>query len=72
SFLRALAVAREPLYAAVADLRFDTDRLAPAEAATRLATILIARWQRGAPAALGQTQGPAQTTPGADTLRKPA
>ena len=74
SFLRALALAREPLYAAVSDLRFDTDRLAPTEAATRLARILTEHWQRGAAAAFEQAQESAQASarPVADPFRKPA
>lgn len=72
AFLRALAVAREPLYAAVADLRFDTGHQSPAEAATRLARILAAHWQRAA--APDPATGPAQATAGtaADPIRKPA
>lgn len=45
--LRELAVIREPLYAQIADLQFDTGRLTAAEAATRLAHVLESRWQRG-------------------------
>lgn len=44
--LRQLAVVREPLYAEVADLRFDTLGMAPAEAAAALAQLLASRWQR--------------------------
>ena len=44
--LRRLAGTREPLYAEVADLRFDTDALAPAEAANRLGHLLETCWQR--------------------------
>lgn len=49
--LRELAQVREPLYAEVADLRFDTTRLGAADAAAALATVLAERWQRGAVAA---------------------
>jgi shikimate kinase len=45
--LRRLALQRDPLYAEVADLRFDTAGLSPATAATQLAGLLEARWQRG-------------------------
>jgi len=45
--LRQLAIVREPLYAEVADLRFDTTGLAPGEAAARLGRLLDERWQRG-------------------------
>ena len=48
--LRRLATAREPLYAEVADLRFDTDGLAPMEACARLGHLLDDRWRRGAAA----------------------
>lgn len=44
--LHDLAASRAPLYAEVADLRFDTDRLTAAEAATRLAMLLDRQWQR--------------------------
>lgn len=49
--LRRLAAEREPLYAAVADLVFDTGCLSAAEAARGLAAVLEARWRRpaGAP-----------------------
>ena len=43
--LRALAVERGPLYEEVADLAFDTDDMAPGEAAGQLATLVHARWQ---------------------------
>lgn len=46
--LHDLAASRAPLYAEVADLRFDTDRLTAAEAATRLAMLLDQQWQRPA------------------------
>jgi len=45
--LRGLAGVREPLYAEVADLRFDTGNAAPAEAAATLGHLLETRWQRG-------------------------
>ena len=45
--LQRLADERGPLYDAVADLRFDTDGLAPAEACARLGHLLEARWRRG-------------------------
>ena len=48
--LRRLAGERGPLYADVADLRFDTDGLVPAEACTRLGHLLDARWRGGAAA----------------------
>lgn len=48
--LRQLATVREPLYSEVADLRFDTNGLAPTQAATRLGQLLDERWQRGAAA----------------------
>lgn len=44
--LRRLADVREPLYAQVADLRFDTGTEAPAEAAAKLGHLLETRWQR--------------------------
>lgn len=46
--LRRLADVRAPLYAEVADLRFDTGTEAPAEAASKLGHLLETRWQRGA------------------------
>ncbi|MEP6632595.1 MAG: shikimate kinase [Luteimonas sp.] len=46
--LRHLAAAREPLYREVADLRFDTDAMAPADAASRLGHLLESCWQRAA------------------------
>ncbi|HVR81629.1 MAG TPA: shikimate kinase [Luteimonas sp.] len=49
--LRQLAIAREPLYAEVADLRFDTNGLASNDAACQLARLLAEHWQRGAVAA---------------------
>jgi shikimate kinase len=49
--LHELARARAPLYAEIADLVFDTEHLAPTEAAGALAQLLDARWQRGAVAA---------------------
>lgn len=44
--LRELSLQREPLYAEIADLRFDTGRLSAASAAAELAQILATRWQR--------------------------
>jgi shikimate kinase len=49
--LAQLAAQRAPLYAEVADLRFDTSRLQPAEAVAVLGKLLDERWQRGAVAA---------------------
>ncbi|MFD0739333.1 shikimate kinase [Lysobacter koreensis] len=49
--LRELAVTRAPLYAQVADLRFDTDHMAAADAAAQLAQQLVTRWQRTGAAA---------------------
>lgn len=49
--LRQLAHAREPLYAQVADLCFDTNAMASSDAACRLAQLLADRWQRNAAAA---------------------
>ena len=49
--LRQMAAQREPLYAEVADLCFDTDHLAAADAASALAKQLVERWQRGTVAA---------------------
>jgi len=48
--LHEMARLRTPLYAQVADLAFDTDGLAAADAGTRLAGELQQRWQRGAAA----------------------
>lgn len=45
--LREIAAARGPLYSGIADLQFDTDGLASAEAAVALARLLQARWQHG-------------------------
>lgn len=45
--LRRLADEREPLYAGLADLSFDTDGLGPAEACARLGHLLDGRWRRG-------------------------
>jgi shikimate kinase len=44
--LQQLAEARAPLYAEVADLRYDTSQHACSDAATRLAALLAERWQR--------------------------
>ena len=49
--LRQLAIERGPLYAEVADLHFDTNGLAPNDAACRLAHVLAGCWQRGTVAA---------------------
>ncbi len=49
--LRQMAEQREPLYAEVADLCFDTDHLAAGDAASALARRLVEHWQRGAVAA---------------------
>lgn len=49
--LRELALQREPLYAEIADLRFDTGRLSAAAAAAELAQVLATRWQRAGLAA---------------------
>ena len=48
--LRRLAGERAPLYAEVADVRFETDGLGPSEACTRLGHLLDDRWRRGAAA----------------------
>jgi shikimate kinase len=50
-FLRELADQRAPLYADVADLRFDTEGLAAGEAACALVRMLEGRWHRGSVAA---------------------
>lgn len=52
--LHDMAASREPLYAEVADLRFDTDHLTTADAAHRLAGVLQELWHRPAPAARQQ------------------
>lgn len=44
--LEQLAEARAPLYAEVADLRYDTSQQSCGDAATRLAQLLAERWQR--------------------------
>ena len=44
--LRALALARDPLYAEVADLRYDTGRQGCQDAAAALAALLAERWLR--------------------------
>lgn len=46
--LRRLAAERDPLYAGVADLAFDTRRMTAADAGTRLAAELETRWRRSA------------------------
>jgi shikimate kinase len=48
--LHALAQARAPLYAEVADLVFDTEGCTPADAARELAARVQAQWLRGAAA----------------------
>jgi len=50
-FLRDLADQRAPLYADVADLRFDTEGLTAVEAACTLVRLLEGRWHRGSVAA---------------------
>lgn len=55
--LQEMARFRAPLYAEVADLRFDTDQLSAAEAATRLAVLLERQWQRPAIAKPGPGVG---------------
>ena len=57
--LKDLAASRAPLYAEVADLRFDTGQLTAAEATTRLAAVLEQQWQRQPMAA--RAPGPAPT-----------
>ncbi len=44
--LRELAAVRAPLYAQVADLRFDTDHLTPSRPPRNWPQLLDARWQR--------------------------
>jgi shikimate kinase len=44
--LHQLAAVREPLYAEVADLGFDTHGMAPADAAAALAQALSVQWER--------------------------
>lgn len=46
--LRRLAAERDPLYAGIADLGFDTRRRPAAEAARLLAALLCSQWQRTA------------------------
>lgn len=46
--LRRLAAVRDPLYAEVADLQFDTGAVPSADAAAHLGHLLDAAWQRGA------------------------
>ncbi|UNK50750.1 shikimate kinase [Lysobacter sp. S4-A87] len=48
--LHSLAAEREPLYAQVADLRFDTNHYTATEVASRLAQELQTHWHREAPA----------------------
>lgn len=47
--LHALAEQRAPLYAEVADLRYDTSRQSCGDAAASLAQLLATRWQRATP-----------------------
>lgn len=56
--LQDMAVSRAPLYAEVADLRFDTDHLTAADAASRLTAMLHRLWQRPEP--MVRRQGSAQ------------
>ena len=51
--LRRLAEIREPLYAQVADLRFDTAAMGAAETAAKLGHLLDSRWQATAAATTG-------------------
>lgn len=48
--LRDLALVREPLYAEIADLCFDTGQLCAEDATVKLAQVLQTQWQRGAAA----------------------
>jgi shikimate kinase len=48
--LQRLARIRDPLYAEIADLRFDTDLLSAAETAAKLGHLLDARWRPAASA----------------------
>jgi shikimate kinase len=57
--LRELASIRGPLYAGIADLRFDTGDDNAAHAAGTLAGLLAARWRREGVAALRQGSGQA-------------
>lgn len=54
--LRQLAEARAPLYAEVADLRYDTGLQSCAEAAAGLAALLVTRWQRAGASAHAAVQ----------------
>ena len=49
--LRDLATAREPFYLEAADLMLDTDAMSPGAAASALAQLLAAQWQRSEQAA---------------------
>jgi shikimate kinase len=53
--LRRLADIREPLYAEIADLRFDTAAMGAAETAAKLGHLLDARWRVAPAAAAGGT-----------------
>ena len=57
--LQDLAESRAPLYAEIADLRFDTDHLSAADAAARLATLVDRQWQRRPRASTGASERPA-------------
>lgn len=65
--LRALALARDPLYAEVADLRFDTETCAAATATARLGRLLARHWRRSAgeaaPSPPSATPSPPMTAP---------
>jgi len=54
--LRRLAAERDPLYAGIADLVFDTRRLSAADAARQLGALLDARWHR-APCPQARAEG---------------
>ena len=60
--LEALARERDPLYASIADLRFDSDGLAVGTASERLAALLADQWQRSGPG--GQPGAPCLLRPG--------
>lgn len=57
--LRQLATQRAPLYGEVADLCFDTNGMAAADAACQLGRLLVDRWQRSATPALRAAPGQA-------------
>lgn len=56
--LHDLAAARAPLYAEVADLRFDTDQLSAGETTTQLAAMLDQQWRRTGMTPLNTSLGP--------------